>query len=97
MRVRYGMFAVIQYILLCMCCSVCNSGYNLQYQGSFCECAQPMRDNVTMKHHLSLAGRIQEIILTVLCYSETQIIMVTCEPRFQKAWFWHRNSMINFV
>ena len=30
-------------------------------QGSFCECAQPMRDDVTMQRHLSLAGRIHKM------------------------------------
>ena len=31
-------------------------------QGSFCECTQPMRDDVTLKCHLSLAGRIHKMI-----------------------------------
>ena len=31
-------------------------------QGSFCECAQPMRDDVTMQRRLSLAGPIHKII-----------------------------------
>ena len=29
-------------------------------QGSFWKCAQPMRDNITLQHHLSLAGCIQD-------------------------------------
>ena len=33
-----------------------------QNQGSICVCAQPMRDNVTLQHHLSLAGCIHKII-----------------------------------
>ena len=28
-------------------------------QGSFCVCAQRLRDDVTMKRHMSLAGRIR--------------------------------------
>ena len=36
----------------------------LQAQSSFCKCAQPMRDDVTMWHHLSLAGCIYKVIPT---------------------------------
>ena len=32
------------------------------FQGSFCVCAHPMRDNVTIYRHFSLAGRIHKII-----------------------------------
>ena len=31
-------------------------------QGSFCECAQPMNDDVILQHRLSLAGRILRMI-----------------------------------
>ena len=33
-----------------------------QNQRPICVCAQPMRDNVTLQHHLSLAGCIHKII-----------------------------------
>ena len=33
-----------------------------KYQGYFCECVQPMRDNVTLQYRLSLAGLIDKTI-----------------------------------
>ena len=38
----------------------------LPYRGSFCVCAQPMKDNVTMQHPPSLAGCIHRKIPAVL-------------------------------
>ena len=35
----------------------------LQWQGSFCACAQPIRDSITKKHCFSLAGCIHKISL----------------------------------
>ena len=40
-----------------LCTKVC-----INMQGSFCKCTQPMRDNVTFKHHLSLAGGKNKMI-----------------------------------
>ena len=36
--------------------------YTIEMPGSFGICAQPMRDDVTMYRHLSLAGRIHKMI-----------------------------------
>ena len=46
--------------------SLMSSGFDLsipvaQPQGSFCVCAQPMRDDVTLQHCHSLAGRIHKM------------------------------------
>ena len=38
------------------------------YQGSFCKCTQPMRDDVTMLHRLSLAGHINRMIPDIYVY-----------------------------
>ena len=46
-----------------MLCSASEINDNIiTTQGSFCECTQPMKDDVTMYRPLSLTGRIHKII-----------------------------------
>ena len=52
--------------------------------GIICVCAQPLRDNVTMKHHLSLAGCIHKMIPGMLIHisqkhSEISAILIDHE------------------
>ena len=44
------------------CFDADDTGMLIRWQGLFCACAQPMRDDVALQHHLSLAGHVHKTI-----------------------------------
>ena len=58
---RFGLRILIWRVCRKQTGGIWYSGTN-KIQGSFCVCDQPMRNNVTMLHRLSLAGRVHKII-----------------------------------
>ena len=54
--------AISQYVPKLLLCKMSLKFKHLWHQGSFCECTQPIRDEVTLQRCLSLAGRIHKVI-----------------------------------
>ena len=56
---------------------------------SFCVCAQPMRDDVALQQHLSLAGRIHKMILEwVVGLRSCKLTAISIQGPHLLTWMW---------
>ena len=65
-----------------------------ELQGSFCACTQPMRDDTTLYHHLSLVGHIHKMIPGPLFTKKTPSYGYR-DPHYKPKTVWRPSQVYN--
>ena len=94
-RWRYNMVSLTISYSHSSCLWLLTISMTTDNQGSFCVCAQPMRDDVTLQRRLSLAGRIHKMIPAIHFRLRVITIMFYICSRMQQLVSDRRNKVLN--